>query len=140
MCRSVLPRERVRLIRAGAPRPRPPCRRWRRPRPLPDLPLDVLSKICEGGNESRRVILGGDAVWDVVSDDVDTSPSIDRGDLPGHRHPAGERRVVGNEVDGLNDPHVRNNVDVLSLDDVGVGRGLPRSARSSSTSSRFSFP
>ncbi len=75
------------------------------------------------------MVLGGDAVRDVVSDDVDTGPFIDRRDLPGHRHRASEGRVVGDEVDGLNDPDVRNDLDVASLDDVGLGRGLSRSAR-----------
>ncbi len=50
--------------------------------------------------------------------------------FPGHRHRAGERGVVGDEVDGLDDSDVGNDVDVSSLDDVGVSCGLPRSARS----------
>ena len=57
-------------------------------------------------------------------------PTIDCVDFPDHRHRAGEGGVVGDEVDGLDDPDVGNDVDVSSLDDVGVSRGLPRGARS----------
>jgi hypothetical protein len=49
--------------------------------------------------------------------------------LPGHRHRAREGRVVGNEVHGLDDPDVGNDVDVPSFDDVCVSSRLPGSAR-----------
>jgi ASCH domain len=94
------------------------------------LPLDEFGKIRKGGCESYRVVLGGDAIWDVVGSDVDASPSIDSGDLPGHGRRAGEGRIVGNEVHCLDDADVRNDVDVSSLDDGGIIRGLSRGARS----------
>jgi hypothetical protein len=109
----------------------PPYGTGRRRSPVvSDLPLDVLSEIRKGGSESFRVVLGGDAIWDVVGSDVDASSSLDSGDLPGHGHRAAEARVVGNEVHCLDDADVRNDVDVSRLDDVGISRGLPWGARS----------
>jgi PAS domain S-box-containing protein len=87
-------------------------------------PLHVVGELCEGRGESGGVVLGRDALWDAVSDDVDSAPSVDGGDLPGHGHRPGERRVVGDEVHGLDHADPRDDVDVAGLDDVGARRGL----------------
>ena len=40
------------------------------------------------------MVVGGDAVRDVLGNDVDACPRIDRGDLPGHGHGAGVGGVI----------------------------------------------
>ena len=74
--------------------------------------------------------LRGDAVWNVVGGDFDARASVDCGELPGHRHGAGQGGVVGHEVNGLNDPDVLGDLDVSSLDDVRICGGLSRGASS----------
>jgi hypothetical protein len=90
----------------------------------------MLGEIRKGRSESCRVVFGGDAIRHVVGTDVDARPSLDRGDLPGHGHRAGEGRVVGHEIHFLDDARIRNEVDESSLDDVGLSRGLPAGASS----------
>ena len=77
---------------------------------------------------SRRVVVGGNAIRDVVGSDVDASSALDRCDLPGHRHRAREGRVIGHEVDCLDDANIGNEVDVPSLDDVRIRRRLASGA------------
>jgi hypothetical protein len=94
-----------------------------------DLPLDVLGEVRKGGSKSLLVVLWANAVWDVIGSDVDATPSIDSGDLPGHGHRPGEGRVVGNEVHRLHDANAGNELDVSRLDDVRSRRGLSRAWR-----------
>ncbi len=89
------------------------------------------------------MIFVGDAVWNVVGGDFDTRASVGCGELPGHRHGAGQGGVVGDEVNGLNDPDVLGDLDVSSLDDVRIGGGLARRGETASVyvkTSRYEPP
>ena len=88
---------------------------------LSSLRLHVASEVVERGGQSCRVVVGRDAVGDIVRGDFDTSPAADRLHGPRHRHRAGKRGVVRSEVHRLDDAIVSDDVDVARLDDVRVG-------------------
>jgi hypothetical protein len=94
------------------------------------LPLEVRDKVRERRSESGGVIFRRDARGNVVGADVHASPSVDRGELPGHGHGASVRGVFRDEVHGLYDPHARDKVDEARLDNVRVRGGLAPGGRS----------
>ena len=52
--------------------------------------------------------------------DLDAHALTDRNHVPCHRHRPGEGRVIRNEVDGLDDASVRNDVHEPCFDDVRI--------------------
>ena len=62
---------------------------------------------------------------------VHAGPDVDRGEFPGHRHGASVGWVIGHEVDGLYDPHARDELDENRVDDVRVRGGLACAADAS---------
>lgn len=70
------------------------------------------------------MVLRGDAAGYVVSPDIDAGPVIGPDQLPSHRHRAREGRIIGFEVDCLDDADVRHHLDEADIDHVGVGGGL----------------
>ena len=65
----------------------------------------------------------------LVGGEVDARSAIDGGDRPRHRHGARIGRIVGDEVDRLDDPCTGNELDEARLDDVGVAVAFPQRAR-----------
>jgi hypothetical protein len=93
-------------------------------------PTGLAARLASSiGGSARPGVVAGDPVGDVLADDFDAGLAGGCAHGPGHRHGAGECRVVRDEVDLLHDAIVVNDVEVADLDDVRVGGALPTCLR-----------
>ena len=80
-------------------------------------------------DKSGRVILRGDAVWNVPRDDVHPGPGLRCCQLPRHRHRASERRIIRDEIDSLHDTTWRHDLDEARIDRVALSGRLAMRCR-----------
>lgn len=85
--------------------------------------LEVVRKLGEGGGQTSGVVFRRDGIGAVVRRDLASGFSVDPAQLAGddYRAVAG---AVGDEVDSLDNPHTRSNLDEVAFHDLGVCRGL----------------